>query len=159
MNVASRMESTGVLDGIQVTQEVRDILTAKGYPLTCRGTIQVKGKGSMVTYFLDGPRDPIRASTRNDISEERISSVDNFNLDGSAMSSKKTWSITGPTTLPWNNPSRWEEDREKIVINFEERLDHLCSQGGRKRRGRFEDASGYFSLVDVIQNSLEGFTL
>ncbi|KAG9432100.1 adenylate cyclase type 6 isoform X1 [Apis mellifera carnica] len=90
VNVASRMESTGVLDGIQVTQEVRDILTAKGYPLTCRGTIQVKGKGSMVTYFLDGPRDPIRASTRNDISEERISSVDNFNLDGSAMSSKKT---------------------------------------------------------------------
>jgi len=57
VNVASRMDSTGVLDGIQVTQEVRDILAAKGYPFTCRGTIQVKGKGSMVTYFLDGPRD------------------------------------------------------------------------------------------------------
>nr|XP_034190588.1 adenylate cyclase type 6 [Osmia lignaria] len=56
VNVASRMESTGVLDGIQVTQEVRDILIGKGYPLTCRGSIQVKGKGSMVTYFLDGPR-------------------------------------------------------------------------------------------------------
>lgn len=89
VNVASRMESTGVLDGIQVTQEVRDILIAKGYPLTCRGTIQVKGKGSMVTYFLDGPRDPIKASIRNDINEERISSVNNFNLDGS-VSSKKT---------------------------------------------------------------------
>jgi len=57
VNVASRMDSTGVLDGIQVTQEVRDILAAKGYPFSCRGTIQVKGKGSMVTYFLDGPRD------------------------------------------------------------------------------------------------------
>ncbi|KAL6431584.1 hypothetical protein ACFW04_007269 [Cataglyphis niger] len=57
VNVASRMDSTGVLDGIQVTQEVRDILIAKGYPLTCRGTIQVKGKGSMITYFLDGPKD------------------------------------------------------------------------------------------------------
>lgn len=57
VNVASRMDSTGVLDGIQVTQEVRDILDAKGYPLTCRGPIQVKGKGSMITYFLDGPRD------------------------------------------------------------------------------------------------------
>ncbi|XP_031369851.1 adenylate cyclase type 6 [Apis dorsata] len=89
VNVASRMESTGVLDGIQVTQEVRDILIAKGYPLTCRGTIQVKGKGSMVTYFLDGPRDPTKASILNDINEERISSVNNFNLDGS-VSSKKT---------------------------------------------------------------------
>ncbi|XP_072761762.1 adenylate cyclase type 5 isoform X3 [Anoplolepis gracilipes] len=56
VNVASRMDSTGVLDGIQVTQEVRDILMAKGYPFTCRGTIQVKGKGSMITYFLDGPK-------------------------------------------------------------------------------------------------------
>ena len=56
VNVASRMDSTGVLDGIQVTQEVYDILSSKGFPLTCRGTIQVKGKGSMITYFLDGPR-------------------------------------------------------------------------------------------------------
>ncbi|XP_034941184.1 adenylate cyclase type 6 [Chelonus insularis] len=63
VNVASRMDSTGVLDGIQVTQEVRDILSAKGYPLTCRGSIQVKGKGSMVTYFLDGPRDPNKMAT------------------------------------------------------------------------------------------------
>ncbi|XP_074096910.1 adenylate cyclase type 6 isoform X1 [Cotesia typhae] len=58
VNVASRMDSTGVLDSIQVTQEVRDILSAKGYPLTCRGPIQVKGKGNMITYFLDGPNDP-----------------------------------------------------------------------------------------------------
>ncbi|XP_018378348.1 PREDICTED: adenylate cyclase type 6 [Trachymyrmex cornetzi] len=62
VNVASRMDSTGVLDGIQVTQEVRDILVTKGYPLTCRGTIQVKGKGSMITYFLDGPRDNTKSN-------------------------------------------------------------------------------------------------
>lgn len=54
VNVASRMDSTGVLDNIQVTQEVYDILSVRGYPLKCRGTIQVKGKGSMVTYFLLG---------------------------------------------------------------------------------------------------------
>lgn len=54
VNVASRMDSTGVLDQIQVTQEVYQILHAKGYPLTCRGTIKVKGKGEMVTYFLNG---------------------------------------------------------------------------------------------------------
>lgn len=30
------------------------ILNTHGYPLTCRGTIEVKGKGSMETYFLDG---------------------------------------------------------------------------------------------------------
>lgn len=55
VNVASRMDSTGVLDHIQVTQEVCDILQPRGYPLQCRGSIEVKGKGSMVTYFLLGP--------------------------------------------------------------------------------------------------------
>ncbi|XP_065217614.1 adenylate cyclase type 5 isoform X2 [Planococcus citri] len=54
VNVASRMDSTGVLDKIQVTHEVYVILKEKGYPLTCRGSIKVKGKGDMVTYFLDG---------------------------------------------------------------------------------------------------------
>ncbi|XP_025829382.1 adenylate cyclase type 6 [Agrilus planipennis] len=57
VNVASRMDSTGILDKIQVTKEVYQILKTKGYPLTCRGTIDVKGKGNMETYLLEGPRD------------------------------------------------------------------------------------------------------
>jgi hypothetical protein len=32
---------------------VAQILETKGYKLTCRGTIRVKGKGDMVTYFLE----------------------------------------------------------------------------------------------------------
>lgn len=83
VNVASRMESTGVLDGIQVTQEVCDILTAKGYPLTCRGNIQVKGKGSMVTYFLDGPRNSKQVS----IVEGKLNSNNNSNVDRSVATS------------------------------------------------------------------------
>ena len=30
------------------------ILKVRGYLLTCRGTIKVKGKGDMVTWFLEG---------------------------------------------------------------------------------------------------------
>lgn len=84
VNVASRMESTGVLDGIQVTQEVHDILIAKGYPLTCRGTIQVKGKGSMVTYFLDGPRNSSHTSGTTD---SKVNSNNNSNAERSASTS------------------------------------------------------------------------
>ncbi|XP_054271943.1 adenylate cyclase type 6 [Macrosteles quadrilineatus] len=54
VNVASRMDSTGPLDHIQVTQEVYQVLHTKGYPMTCRGAVEVKGKGTMVTYFLNG---------------------------------------------------------------------------------------------------------
>ncbi|XP_072401648.1 adenylate cyclase type 6 isoform X2 [Diabrotica undecimpunctata] len=55
VNVASRMDSTGIQDKIQITKEVNQILHAKGYPTKCRGTINVKGKGSMETFFLEGP--------------------------------------------------------------------------------------------------------
>ncbi|CAB3253389.1 unnamed protein product [Arctia plantaginis] len=57
VNVASRMDSTGVLDQIQVTQEVYEILSSRGYKLRCRGNVDVKGKGNMVTFFLDGVGD------------------------------------------------------------------------------------------------------
>ncbi|KAL4222848.1 Adenylate cyclase type 5 [Mactra antiquata] len=52
VNVASRMDSTGVPDCIQVTQDMYNILEPLGYMLECRGMVAVKGKGEMVTYFL-----------------------------------------------------------------------------------------------------------
>ncbi|XP_045531536.1 adenylate cyclase type 6 [Pieris brassicae] len=67
VNVASRMDSTGLLDHIQVTQEVYDILSKRGYKLRCRGTIDVKGKGNMVTFFLDGIGETTILNNNNDI--------------------------------------------------------------------------------------------
>uniref|UniRef100_A0A674NMI5 Adenylate cyclase type 6 n=1 Tax=Takifugu rubripes TaxID=31033 RepID=A0A674NMI5_TAKRU len=56
VNVASRMDSTGVPDRIQVTTDLYQVLANKGYILECRGVVKVKGKGEMTTYFLnDGP--------------------------------------------------------------------------------------------------------
>ncbi|KAL8194266.1 UNVERIFIED_CONTAM: Adenylate cyclase type 2 [Gekko kuhli] len=52
VNVASRMDSTGVLDKIQVTEETSKILQTLGYICTCRGIINVKGKGELQTYFV-----------------------------------------------------------------------------------------------------------
>ncbi|XP_075163091.1 uncharacterized protein LOC142235716 [Haematobia irritans] len=54
VNVASRMDSTGLVDHIQVTEEMHQILKPRGFELTCRGSVNVKGKGSMITYFLKG---------------------------------------------------------------------------------------------------------
>ncbi|XP_030061266.1 adenylate cyclase type 2 [Microcaecilia unicolor] len=52
VNVASRMESTGVLGKIQVTEETSNALQMLGYTCTCRGIINVKGKGELKTYFV-----------------------------------------------------------------------------------------------------------
>uniref|UniRef100_A0A1A8HGX7 adenylate cyclase n=1 Tax=Nothobranchius korthausae TaxID=1143690 RepID=A0A1A8HGX7_9TELE len=56
VNVASRMDSTGVPDYIQVTTDLYHVLAKNGYQLERRGVIKVKGKGEMTTYFLtSGP--------------------------------------------------------------------------------------------------------
>ena len=54
VNVASRMESNGLANEIQVTQAVKDKLNGQ-YQFEERGPIEVKGKGRMVTYLLRKP--------------------------------------------------------------------------------------------------------
>ena len=56
VNVASRMDSTGLPNHTQVTEDVYDILKNSPYEFQCRGKVKVKGKGDMTTYFLTGRR-------------------------------------------------------------------------------------------------------
>ena len=51
VNAASRMESTGLPERIQVTEKVFEGLREK-YQFEKRGAVEVKGRGQMVTYFL-----------------------------------------------------------------------------------------------------------
>ena len=51
VNVASRMESHGLANHIQVSHSTYEILQTK-YAFTDRGKIMIKGKGEMQTYFL-----------------------------------------------------------------------------------------------------------
>jgi adenylate cyclase len=53
VNTASRMESHGVPGSIQVTERTFERLRTR-YILTQRGSIEVKGKGEMRTYLLEG---------------------------------------------------------------------------------------------------------
>jgi len=53
VNVASRMESTGVPGTVQVTTNVFLALKDK-YQFEKRGEVEVKGRGKMVTYFIKG---------------------------------------------------------------------------------------------------------
>jgi adenylate cyclase len=54
VNVASRMESHGVPGAIQISAITRGLLDGK-FAMTRRGVIEVKGKGEMETWLLDGP--------------------------------------------------------------------------------------------------------
>ncbi|NXV81895.1 ANPRB protein, partial [Atlantisia rogersi] len=57
VNTASRMESTSEALKIQCSSSAYQLLEQIGeYVLVCRGNLQVKGKGDMVTYWLEGKK-------------------------------------------------------------------------------------------------------
>uniref|UniRef100_A0A8C3FZX8 Adenylate cyclase type 3 n=1 Tax=Cyclopterus lumpus TaxID=8103 RepID=A0A8C3FZX8_CYCLU len=58
VNVASRMESTGVMGNIQVVEDCYDILKEYGFRFIRRGPIFVKGKGELLTFFMKGKDNP-----------------------------------------------------------------------------------------------------
>jgi class 3 adenylate cyclase len=55
VNTASRMESHGIADAIQISEASHRLLGAK-YATTPRGEIDIKGKGPMQTWLLDSVR-------------------------------------------------------------------------------------------------------
>ena len=53
VNVASRMESTGLPGGVQVSEATYQLLRGR-YAFEPRGVVPVKGKGDMAVYLLKG---------------------------------------------------------------------------------------------------------
>jgi guanylate cyclase len=56
VNTASRMEGSGEAGRIQVTERVEQALRER-YELEARGPVEIKGKGSLMTWYLIGRRD------------------------------------------------------------------------------------------------------
>ena len=54
VNVASRMESTGEAGAIQVSEDFANALEQSGWHIEPRGTVEIKGKGSLATSWLRG---------------------------------------------------------------------------------------------------------
>lgn len=85
MNVASRLESSGVSGRIQVSEQVARILEKHGqFELECRGPIEVKGKGLLTTYLVVTPFDSVEElnETRADDKDNEKNQDDEDNDDG-----------------------------------------------------------------------------
>ena len=75
VNTASRMESQSTPGEIQITRATYELLKDE-FACRRRGTIDVKGKGQMETWYLIGPRSDDRRTDRGVSSEAREPSTD-----------------------------------------------------------------------------------
>jgi class 3 adenylate cyclase len=90
MNTASRMESTGARDKIQVSEEVAEMLLKAGkahWIQPRQDLIVAKGKGEMQTYWLEVKGDAAASVIPSTIESEDSSSIDE---QGLASVAKKT---------------------------------------------------------------------
>ena len=78
INYASRMESTGVVGKIQISEETFECLSVTNeFIIEERGEVEVKGKGSVKTYFL------IDYSPHNKILNKKF--MEEFRIEAMAM--------------------------------------------------------------------------
>ena len=80
MNVASRMDYTGVLGKIQCPDEVAECLERDGVSCTFRDVIFVKGKGNMRTHFVDLTKDTHIMSTTDGHVTDRCAPFRNLRM-------------------------------------------------------------------------------
>jgi len=71
VNVASRMESSGVEGRIQVPQQVYERLNEE-FVFELRGNVEIKGKGVMRTWFLIAQRDVDSVEAQSDQNRTRV---------------------------------------------------------------------------------------
>lgn len=70
VNTASRMESNGEALKIHISHSTKQILEKIGtFDMTMRGYVSMKGKGDMMTYWLNGEKSP------EDVSPQKLSSL------------------------------------------------------------------------------------
>ncbi|GFY79714.1 hypothetical protein TNIN_393241 [Trichonephila inaurata madagascariensis] len=124
VNVASRMDSTGLPNHIQVTEEVYNLLKDT-YVFQCRGIVKVKGKGDMTTYFL------IRKKQPNEMqqNEPSVSNVERNDACQNVQKESCTDGISSPTqpTAPRTNNESTVSRMKKTHMYHSEPISEIHS--------------------------------
>ena len=135
VNTASRMESTCPYGKIQMSPTTYSYIKNK-FHIVERGYIQVKGKGQMKTYYLEG-YDTTRCRDEN--GNEVVTSVDPIStlsktpsFSGSTL--KRMPSVTRVKAILENNPNALEYDLSTISTYIKQQMKKWAERAVRSRK-------------------------
>ncbi len=103
VNIASRMDSTGVECRIQVSEESHCVLSRMNYTFDYRGTVNVKGKGQMRTYLYPQMNDGRSESTQS--LEQGLVDSAIGHLETNTLANTTTTTSAVPLNPPCTSPN------------------------------------------------------
>lgn len=170
VNTASRMESTSQAMKVHISQTTKDLLTPN-YKLTERGEIDVKGKGSMKTYWLDDREFRTKLATLGSLlpkpavadtpailprsAERRMSSYQERRR--SIMSARKSATPSASEDRKTYSPVTFQDVAKRSVVNSPTRSllsAHRSARGKEKMEFLKKSVKNIFDIPDSRLNSL-----
>eukprot|EP00741_Cyanophora_paradoxa_P013724 tig00020710_g13247.t1 len=149
VNVASRMESSGVPGRTQVTADLYEMLKYK-FEFEDRGRVQVKGKGELHTYFLVGVKPNADSSAMSPFM--RRQSGHNIRGNSAVMQSFVT-----PERLFSPDLAVWQLPTGSYPALMHQMLDALGVVSRLQHIRTLKDALGVVSRLQVRAQELHGF--
>ncbi|XP_043079067.1 adenylate cyclase type 9 [Puntigrus tetrazona] len=103
VNIASRMDSTGVECRLQVSEESHCVLSRMNYAFDYRGTVNVKGKGQMRTYLYPQTNEGRSGSTQN-LEQGQVDSAIGHLEPNTLANTTTTTTSAAPLNPPCTSP-------------------------------------------------------
>lgn len=121
MNTASRMESTSEAMKVHISQYTKDLL-GPNYRVTERGVLDIKGKGSMKTYWLDD-REHRKRYTHINTPTQPVQASMQLPVPGSAgrlMDRRRSVSVLQSNRSTIGSPGSIDDRRIYSPVTFED---------------------------------------
>lgn len=113
VNTASRMESNGEALKIHISHSTKTILDTFGtFETTERGNVEMKGKGKMLTYWLNGERKPVDTPKH----ENHNGQYDEHSIE--YLNNQET-NVLLPKTNGSISKNRTPNDKNPTIFNFD----------------------------------------
>uniref|UniRef100_A0A8C1YHY4 Adenylate cyclase type 9 n=1 Tax=Cyprinus carpio TaxID=7962 RepID=A0A8C1YHY4_CYPCA len=103
VNIASRMDSTGVECRIQVSEESHCVLNRMNYAFDYRGTVNVKGKGQMRTYLYPQMNEGRSGSTQS-LEQGQVDGAVGY-LEPNTLANTTSTTPAAPLNPPCTSPN------------------------------------------------------
>ncbi|ETN63420.1 soluble guanylate cyclase gcy [Anopheles darlingi] len=169
VNTASRMESTSQAMRIHISETTKNLLSSN-YRVSERGEIDVKGKGTMKTYWLDyrENRPPLQLLAEDikspsieyiEASKDRRVSIPSYNFTQPHKQSSGGLSSAGLEDRRVYSPVTFEDVARRSIANSPVKL-HAFGPRGRENRSNSTGHAFMHSVSDVfgsLVNDTEDF--